>query len=135
MTFMKIALFTIVTASLTALAPAAYADFYPGKTSTISKVNGSFSQLTVGGATLNNDGDRLFGGSETASFFYKKGVKKFEDGNLEKAEIAFKATLRAQGSDTLDKLALHYLSYINNQQGDVTEAMSYAEVYLDLSEK
>ena len=78
-------------------------------------------------------GDTYFGSSETATFFYKKGVSKLEDGKLQKAEAAFKASLRADGSSKMDKYTLHYLAYISQQQGNETQAKTYAEAYMDLA--
>jgi len=78
-------------------------------------------------------GDTYFGASETATFFYKKGVRKLEDGNLKKAAAAFKASLRADGTAEMDKLTLHYLAYISQKQGNESQAKDYAEAYMDLT--
>ena len=95
----------------------------------------------VGGQTFNagnwgpqgvyNNG-RLLDGSETATFFYRKGVKRFEDGKLDRAEEAFRAVLRADG---LDRLALHYLVIINDAQGDRATAEMYAARYAEVVEE
>ena len=77
----------------------------------------------------------FLGSSETSSFFYLKGVKQFEKGNLEKSEQAFRASLRAHGSKAMDRLTLHYLTNINHKQGDTHTAEKYAEAYFALDKK
>ena len=77
----------------------------------------------------------LLGSSETATFFYKKGVKHFEKGNLEKSESAFEAVLRTHGSQSMDKLTLHYLTLINDKQGDEINTKKYAQAYFELTKK
>ena len=78
-------------------------------------------------------GERYLGSTRTATFFYKKGVKSFEKGNLEKAEQHFKAVIRADGSKGLNKNTYHYLANINHKQGDVVAAKKYAEAYYNLN--
>ena len=68
----------------------------------------------------------ILDGSETASFFFRKGVKAFERDELDKAEQAFRASLRANG---LDAPSLHYLVIINDRQGDRDDALHYAKAY------
>lgn len=77
-------------------------------------------------------GDRFLGSSRTATLYYKKGVKNFEKGNLEKAEQHFRASLRAHGSKGLDKATLHYLVNVSHQLGDTTKAKAYAQDYYNL---
>jgi len=74
-------------------------------------------------------GERYLGSSRTATFFFKKGVKSFEKGNLEKADQHFRAVLRADGSKGLDKAVFHYLANISHQQGHEAKAKEYAESY------
>lgn len=74
-------------------------------------------------------GDRFLDGSETATFFYKKGVRLFEKGDFDSAKTAFRATLRANG---LDRLSLHYLVIISHNQGDMSAAENYTQAYIEL---
>lgn len=78
-------------------------------------------------------GERYLGSTRTATFFYKKGVKSFEKGNLDKAEQHFRAAIRAEGSKGLDKNTFHYLANINHKQGDAVAAKKYAEAYYNLN--
>jgi hypothetical protein len=73
---------------------------------------------------------RFLDGSETATFFFRKGVRAFDAGELDKAEEAFRASLRADG---LDRLSLHYLVIINDRQGDEGSARDYADRYFALA--
>ncbi|MEL6686655.1 MAG: hypothetical protein AAFP97_03430 [Pseudomonadota bacterium] len=84
----------------------------------------SLSHHYTTGQDLNSR--RILDGSETASFFFRKGVRAFEKDDLDKAEQAFRASLRADG---LDALSLHYLVIINDRQGDQNEALRYAKAY------
>ena len=65
-------------------------------------------------------------GSTTATYFYRKGVRNFERGNIEKAEKAFEAVLRTNG---LDRQAYLYLAKINAQKGDLNKTQKYTEAY------
>jgi len=69
---------------------------------------------------------RILNGSSTASHYYRVGVKEFEKENLDKAENAFNAVLRADG---LDKEALLYLTKIKKKQGNTAQAKEYALAY------
>ena len=69
---------------------------------------------------------RILNGSSTASRYYRVGVRQFEKGNLEKAEKAFKAVLRARG---LNKQALYYLTQISAKQGDEAKLLKYNQAY------
>jgi tetratricopeptide (TPR) repeat protein len=80
-------------------------------------------------------GERYLGSSRTATFYYKKGVKSFEKGNLDKAIRHFEAVLRADGSRGLDRATLHYLANITNQQGDAQATKKYVEAYNALNQK
>ena len=65
---------------------------------------------------------RLSGASDTASFYYRVGVRQFEKGNLDKAEDAFNAVLLADG---LNPEAHYYLEKINTEQGDKEAAAKH----------
>ena len=62
-------------------------------------------------------------------------MRNFDKGNLEKAESAFRATLRADGSDRMDRLTFHYLTLINHQLGNKNKVNQYAEAYFKLDKK
>jgi len=71
---------------------------------------------TLAGGTTTNIGriglvskDYVSSASSTANYFYKLGMKHYEKGNLDKAEKAFQAVLRADG---LDLEATHFLALI-----------------------
>ena len=84
-----------------------------------SSAASQLNSMTVPGAYV-----RLIGnGSETASFYYSVGVKQFNRKDMEKAERAFKAVLRADG---LDKAAHHYLAVIYKEKGDIANAEKHA---------
>jgi len=67
---------------------------------------------------------RVLNGSDTASHYFKVGVNQYKKGNLEKAEQAFEAVLRAKG---LNKQAHYYLAKINIDQGQKTVAAEHAK--------
>lgn len=96
---------------------------------------GPQGEILSGHFTTPHVGDRYFGSSDTATFFFKKGISKLEQGNLEKSAAAFRASLRAQGTDRLNKFTLHYLAYINQQLGNTEQAESYAQSYLAIDKK
>ena len=77
-------------------------------------------------------GERYLGSTRTATLFYKKGVKNFEKGRLDKAEQHFRAVLRADGSKGLDKATYHYLANIKHKQGDEVAYKKYAMAYYKL---
>lgn len=77
-------------------------------------------------------GDRFLGSSRTATLYYKKGVKNFDKGRMDKAAQHFKAVLRADGSKGLDKATYHYLANIKHKQGDETGSKKYAAAYYNL---
>jgi len=81
---------------------------------------------------LPHRGERYLGSTRTATFYYKKGVKNFEKGNLEKADQHFRAVLRANGSRGLNKATYHYLTNIKHKQGDQVQAKTYAEAYCNI---
>ena len=136
MTILKATCLTIATASVLALAPAAYAN--SNNLTKTSVVNGTSPPNIFINHTNPNTGHvpvEILGSSETATFYYKKGVKHFEKGNLEKSESAFEASLRAHGSKSMDGLTLHYLTLISDKQGDEVQKQKYAQAYFDLTEK
>jgi len=112
---------------------------YTGSPSTYTG-NGSIS-VAVGQASIHSSGNqfgqerfRLPGGSDTASHYFRVGVKQFEKGNLDRAEEAFNAVLLANG---LNQQAHYYLAKINIEQGDKEAAAKHAlkiEAYKKASE-
>jgi len=64
--------------------------------------------------------------SETASFYYRVGVKHFKKADFKESERAFQAVLRAKG---LNQEAYRYLSMINQKQGNKEAALKYAKAY------
>lgn len=70
--------------------------------------------------------NRYIKGSDTANFFYRVGVTKFENGNLDAAERAFKAVLRANGSH---KEAHHYLALISGEKGDKAGVIQHVQAF------
>lgn len=91
------------------------------------------TSFTTSPSVLGPHGIRDFNTSETAAFFYRRGVKKLDKGKLEQAEEAFRASLRADGSKNLDSFSLHYLAYISNKRGNKAKAQEYAQAYLKLN--
>lgn len=77
---------------------------------------------------------RYGGPSETAFFFHRRGVNLYETENLDDAEIAFKASLRAQGN-SLRKNTLLYLAHISKEKGDMEQAEKYAYDYFKLTKQ
>jgi len=97
--------------------------------------SGSYtSQSYIASRNVNSAGYQhtILDGSTTASFFYKRGIKNYEKGDLEKAEQAFKASLRAKG---LDLLSVHYLAVINQEMGNEETARKYVNAYNDLNKR
>jgi len=92
------------------------------------------SILTVASASMLAPlrGERYLGSSRTATLAFKKGVKNFEKGKLDKAARHFRAALRADGSKSLDKTIYHYLANISHKQGDETKVNEYAQAYHSL---
>ena len=139
MTILKATCLTIATASVLALAPAAYANQYGSTYNT----PGTATHSSTHGVVLSTDRNPLgvifrsdnLGGSETANRLYRRGVKNFEKGNFEKSEYAFKGALRARGSKNLDQLSLHYLTIIAHKQGDMFKAESYASAHNEIVKK
>lgn len=109
-------------------AAASFANTYSGQT-THPAVRYNTTSVFVGEGSIYGSGNRfgvttsLPGASETATHYYRVGVKKFEKGNLERAEQAFNAVLRADG---LNEQAHFYLAKIKMQQGDRTAAAKHA---------
>ena len=139
MSFMKTACSSFAMMSIFALAPTASANSKPYSTSTFPQaIECTYNTAAnhVGGDFLGEHKAITFpGSSKTASSFYRKGVKQFDKGNLEKAERAFEASLRAHGSKTMDQMTLHYLTNLNHKQGDTLAAKQYAEAYFALNTK
>lgn len=136
MTILKTACLSIAAIPILTLTPAAYAN--SNNLTKTSVVNGTsppnifinHTNFTTGHVPV-----QILGSSETATFYYKKGVKHFEKGNLEKSESAFRGALRAHGSKPMDGLTLHYLTLISDKQGDEVKKKKYAQAYFDLTEK
>jgi hypothetical protein len=85
--------------------------------------SGSVTHIVPRGETTQN---RFIKGSDTANFFYRVGVSKFEKGELAEAERAFKAVLRASGSK---KEAHHYLALISHHKGDEPGVVKHVAAY------
>jgi len=64
--------------------------------------------------------------SETASYFFKIGVKNYEKGNLDKAEKSFEAVLRTKD---LVQQSNYYLARINAKQGEDENVLKYVKAY------
>lgn len=64
--------------------------------------------------------------SETAAYFFKKGERLYENNKLDKAERAFKASLRAQDGG-LETYSYLFLAHIAKRKGDKEQARAYAE--------
>lgn len=71
-----------------------------------------------------NNSNRNF--SETAGFYFKVGVNNFERGELDKAEQAFKAVLRANG---LNKQAHYYLALLNIEKERLDIAATHVKKF------
>lgn len=69
---------------------------------------------------------RIGNGSDTASFYYKLGVKNYEKGDLIEAEQAFEAVLRAKG---LNQEAHHYLAFIAYKNNDDKKVEKHVKAY------
>jgi len=96
-----------------------------GKNSAIMKTHsvGSFQFPQTNNTQLKNI---YRNASETASHYYRVGVRSFEKGNFQKAQEAFEAVLRADG---LDKEAHHYLAVIKKSQGEMRSAKTHVLKY------
>ena len=136
MNFIKASFLTLAVVSILGIANTASANTYTNH-SVGSYQGGLAFQGRIEHEKVSNlnKGERLFGSSTTASFFYKKGTRNFDRGNLDKAEKAFRASLRANGSIGLDARALLHLIYINQQQGDGLSSEKYKQAYLQLAGK
>ncbi len=148
MTLLKSACYTIAAASILTFAASAHANSR-GVHATPRVVNaqpfvcpradngkgGNFALTPQRFRTGNMLHGNFLGSSSTSTFFYLKGVRNFEKSNLDKAEQAFQAALRADGSKAMDRLTLHFLTLIKGQQGNEIAAKEYAEAYFALAEK
>lgn len=134
MTILKATLYSLATASLLMITPAAHADVTTSclKETAPLQDEACIQYLRLWAAS-GARGETYIGSTRTATFFYKKGVKNFEKGNLEKADQHFKAALRADGSRGLDKATYHYLTNIKHTQGDELQSEKYAKAYFDLN--
>lgn len=135
---MKVIFYSIVTASVLSFATSANAQSSLATTNPFLASGIDNHQevpylrlFDVNAQTLT--GERYLGSSRTATFFFKKGVKNFEKGKLEKADQHFRAVLRADGSKGLDKATLHYLANINHKQGNEAKAKEYAQAYYKIN--
>ena len=135
MTVFKSTFLALASTSLLALAPLASANYVgSGKTiqeSTFTGTGYTFGEIAGGikGGLLRST---YLDGSTTATYFYRKGVRNFERGNIEKAEKAFEAVLRTNG---LDRQAYLYLAKINAQKGDLNKTQKYTEAYNSFGSK
>ena len=129
MTVFKTTFLALASTSLLALAPLASANYVgSGKTIQASTSTGTgytFGEI-AGGIKGGPVRSTYLNGSTTATYFYRKGVRNFERGNIEKAEKAFEAVLRTNG---LDRQAYLYLAKINAQKGDLNKTQKYTEAY------
>lgn len=137
---------TILTLAITAglaLAPAAFAN-PPNATNATNTTNAFLGHTPNKNAEIQHlrlfdvsaqplRGERFLGSTRTATLNFKKGVKNFEKGKLDKAAQHFRAALRADGSKGLDKLTYHYLANISHKQGDAVKVKEYAEAYSKLN--
>lgn len=127
--FMRQKTYWIAAAAVTtalACAPAAFANSAAATHFSTKSLNSNSSSIThtvPRGVTVS---DRYIKGSDTANYYYKVGVSKFEKGNLDAAERAFKAVLRAHGSR---KEAHHYLALIRGKKGDMDGAAKHVQAY------
>jgi len=136
MKIQKATFIAIIGLSALITSPIAHAASAPASLTTSSVKTNSISSIDVlRFNTLTHADARLYGSSSTATSFFKRGMKRFEDGKLDQAEQAFEAVLRANGSKKMDKLTLHYLSHINYLQGEHDSSKQYAQAYVDLIEK
>ena len=134
MHILKKTVFTIAATSILAFPSVAHANSpsHGGNVSNGSHSAGSVSSFLPGGSggyTGFNSFYNVLDGSETASRYFRKGLKNFEKGNLEKSEYAFRGVLRAQGSKNLYGLSFYYLAQISERQGDEVQQKKYEEAY------
>ena len=97
MTVFKTTFLALASTSLLALAPLASAN-YVGSGKAIQASTYTGTGYTFGENVRGTPGGPVrstyLDGSTTATYFYRKGVRNFERGNIEKAEKAFEAVLR-----------------------------------------
>ena len=134
MSVLKIACLTIASVSVLGMAPTAFAESGSLTTTPVAKGVNALRGGT-GGTLGGHIGPMLLNSSETATFFYKKGLKHFEKGNLEKSEYAFRAVLRADGSKEMDRVTLSYLTLISEKQGNLAAKEKYAQAYSELDKE
>jgi hypothetical protein len=141
MTLLKASFYSVAAAAVLSFSTSAYANnTFANATNTTNpflagavpdKSNVQYLRLFDVSA-LPHRGERYLGSSRTATLYFKKGVKNFEKGNLDKAARHFKAVLRADGSRGLNKATYHYLTNITHKQGDEAQAKSYAQAYYNI---
>lgn len=116
------------------LFPVAAAILISGGTATVSFANSSSmgenssEKVHTRNSTINSDSGRftskhVLDGSSTATHYYLAGVSQFEKGQYEKAELSFKAVLRAKG---LNQQAHYYLAKTYMALGDRETAAKHA---------
>lgn len=137
MTFLKVTFYSFAAVAILTVSPSAYANSTNTQNPFLADAISDKSDLQYlrlfDVAALTHRGDRFLGSTRTATFYYKKGVKSFEKGDLEKAEQHFRAVLRADGSRGLDKATYHYLTNIKHKQGDSVQSKAYAQSYYNLN--
>lgn len=70
--------------------------------------------------------------SETAAFLFRRGERHYEQNKLDKAERAFKASLRAEDGG-LATYSYLYLANIAKQTGDTKQAQFYTARYYGIA--
>lgn len=134
MSVLKTACLTIASVSVLGMVPTAFAESGSLTTTPVAKGVNALRGGT-GGTLGGHIGPMLLNSSETATFFYKKGLKHFEKGNLEKSEYAFRAVLRADGSKEMNRVTLSYLTLISEKQGNLAAKEKYAQAYSELDKE
>ena len=134
MSVLKTACLTIASVSVLGMVPTAFAESGSLTTTPVAKGVNALRGGT-GGTLGGHIGPMLLNSSETATFFYKKGLKHFEKGNLEKSEYAFRAVLRADGSKEMDRVTLSYLTLISEKQGNLAAKEKNAQAYSELDKE
>ena len=136
MTFFKATFYALTAAALMTVPSAALANSANATNAFLAGVDNQRTDLQYlrlfDVEALPHRGERYLGSSRTATFFYKKGVKSFAKGNLEKADQHFRAVLRADASRGLNKATYHYLANIKHKQGFDEQSKTYAKAYYNI---
>ena len=103
-----------------------YGGFYGGSSGVSSNGLSATSSLRERSFSINGYSTRE--ASETATKYFRRGVKKFEANDLEAAGLAFESVLLARGP-ALDKMTYHYLVIINEKLGNQNKVEKYTEAY------